>query len=76
MRERAMPSKTEYYLFNAFDQMKVYSENGEKYGYYSYDDAGQRMYKVVMNSLEVRSNALGNKILEVENHSQNGGKGN
>jgi len=45
MKLRMDRNKTEYYLFNAFDQMKAYSENGETYGYYGYDDAGQRMYK-------------------------------
>ena len=35
--------------FNAFDQMKAYSDNGEKYGYYGYDDAGQRMYKMQLS---------------------------
>jgi len=37
MRMRITPSKTEYYLFNAFDQMKAYSDDGAKYGYYGYD---------------------------------------
>ncbi|NLJ82885.1 MAG: hypothetical protein GX330_07150 [Bacteroidales bacterium] len=57
---------SEYYLYNAFDQMKAYSENGEKYGYYNYDDAGQRMYKVTLNNILSRINALGNNVLEVE----------
>ena len=48
------------------DQMKVYSDNGEKYGYYGYDDAGQRMYKVTLNNTLSRINALGDNVLEVE----------
>ncbi len=66
MRKRTAPDKTEYYLYNAFDQMKAYSENGEKYGYYSYDDAGQRMYKVTLNNALSRTNALGDNVLEIE----------
>ena len=58
--------KTEYYLFNAFDQMKAYSENGETYGYYGYDDAGQRTYKATLKNFVSRTNALGGKTLEVE----------
>ena len=46
--------------------MKVYSDNGEKYGYYGYDDAGQRMYKVTLNNTLSRINALGDNVLEVE----------
>jgi RHS repeat-associated protein len=58
--------KTEYYLFNAFDQMKAYSDNGEVYGYYGYDDAGQRMYKAVLNYSEIQTNTYGDRTLEVE----------
>ena len=68
MRKRidSVQQKTEYYLFNAFDQMKAYSDNGETYGYYGYDDAGQRMYKMILNQSVLQTNTQGNKILEVE----------
>ena len=66
MRKRITPQKTEYYLFNAFDQLKAYSDNSEVYGYYGYDDAGQRMYKAVLNYSEVRTNIYGDRTLEVE----------
>jgi RHS repeat-associated protein len=46
--------------------MKAYSDNKETYGYYSYDDAGQRMYKVTLNNTLSRINALGDNVLEVE----------
>jgi len=52
--------------FNAFNCMKAYSFNGERYGYYGYDDAGQRMYKVTLNNTLSRINALGDNVLEVE----------
>ena len=48
------------------DQMKAYSDNKETYGYYGYDDAGQRMYKVTANNTLSRINALGDNVLEVE----------
>jgi hypothetical protein len=56
----------EYYLFNAFDQMKVYSDNGESYAYYGYDDAGQRMYKATLNNTISRTNALESNIWEID----------
>jgi RHS repeat-associated protein len=31
--------------FNAFNCMKAYSYNGERYGYYGYDASGERTYK-------------------------------
>ncbi len=65
MRKRATPNKTEYYLYNAFDQMKAYGTNGS-YGYYNYDDAGQRMYKVQLSNIVSRTNALEGNVLEVE----------
>jgi len=66
MRERTTPTKTEFYHFNAFDQMKAYSDDGIKYGYYGYDDAGQRMYKVTLKEFVSRTNAYGGRILEAE----------
>ena len=32
-------------FFNAFNCMKAYSFNGERYGYYGYDASGERTYK-------------------------------
>jgi len=71
MKLRIDRNKTEYYLFNAFDQMKAYSENGETYGYYGYDDAGQRTYKATLKNFVSRTNALGGKTLEIEKMSEN-----
>jgi RHS repeat-associated protein len=57
----------EYYLFNAFDQMKAYSDNGESYGYYGYDDKGERIYKLQLNTVSSNTNIYPNvKYLEVE----------
>ena len=68
MKKRITPSKTEYYHFNAFEQMKAYSDNGAKYGYYGYDDGGQRTYKVLLNMYSSNTNVYPNiKNLEVEN---------
>jgi len=69
MRKRTDNStqKTEYYLFNAFDQMKAYSNNGETYGYYGYDAGGQRTYKMILNTLSSNTNTFPNaKVLDVE----------
>jgi RHS repeat-associated protein len=67
IRKRTTSLKTEYYLYNAFDQMKAYSDNGNSYGYYGYDDAGQRMYKIHLNTFSSNTNIYPNtKILEVE----------
>jgi len=33
------------FSFNAFNCMKAYSYNGERYGYYGYDASGERTYK-------------------------------
>ena len=59
-------NRTDYYHFNAFDQMKAYSDNGETYGYYGYDDAGQRTYKMLLNRSDIYTNRFGNTTLEVE----------
>ena len=56
----------EFYLVDAFNNMKVYSDNGEVYGYYGYDDAGQRMYKMTFTVDENWSNTLGGKVLQVD----------
>ncbi len=66
MRKRTAPDKTEYYLYNTYEQMKVYSDNKQTYGYYNYDDAGQRMYKATLNNTIARTNALEGNVLEVE----------
>jgi len=66
LRKRTDTNKTEYYLFNGFEQMKAYSDNGETYGYYGYDDAGQRMYKVLLKATELYNNRLGGKMLDVD----------
>ncbi len=67
LRKKAKGDTTEYYLYNAFDQMKAYSNNGETYGYYEYDDKGQRSYKVQLKTFVNNTSAYPNtKILEVE----------
>jgi hypothetical protein len=59
--------RTEYYLFNAFNQMKAYSDNGESYGYYAYDANGERIYKLQLNTVSSNTNTYQNsKTLEVE----------
>ena len=40
----------EGFLFNAYNSMKAYSYNGERYGYYGYDASGERTYKYDMYS--------------------------
>ena len=54
------------FSFNKIDQMKAYSDNGETYGYYGYDDAGQRMYKVQLKSSKIHNNRFGGKMLDVD----------
>jgi RHS repeat-associated protein len=66
LRKKATAQKTEYYLFNAFDQMKAYSDDGITYGYYGYDANGERMYKVQLSDITAQTNAFGGKFLEVE----------
>jgi len=65
-RKDSLANKTEYYLFNAFDQMKAYSNNGEIFAHYGYDDGGQRMYKIVFSVDENWSNTLGGKVLQTD----------
>ena len=45
LRRKESDEFSEYYLFNAFNCMKAYSYNGERYGYYGYDASGERTYK-------------------------------
>jgi RHS repeat-associated core domain len=66
LRKKQTGDTTEYYLFNAFEQMKAYSENGLTYGYYGYDAAGERMYKVTLNKTTSRTNSEEGNVLEVE----------
>ena len=46
LRRKQSGEYSEYYLFNAFNSMKAYSYNGERYGYYGYDASGERTYKI------------------------------
>ena len=68
LRTKATPEKTEYYLFNALNNLKVYSDNGESYGYYGYDANGERTYKIKYNTVSSRVNRYGEvtKTLETE----------
>ena len=61
-----MINKTDYYHFNAFSQLKAYSENGEKFAYYGYDAGGERTYRMKLNVSEVYNSRLGGKFLDVE----------
>ncbi|MDD4582520.1 MAG: RHS repeat-associated core domain-containing protein [Bacteroidales bacterium] len=45
--------------FNAFNCMKAYSFNGERYGYYGYDASGERTYKYDMYSAGSWTNETG-----------------
>ena len=42
--------------FNAFNCMKAYSYNGERYGYYGYDASGERTYKMEMYNVGTWTN--------------------
>ncbi|MDD3280664.1 MAG: RHS repeat-associated core domain-containing protein [Bacteroidales bacterium] len=57
----------EYYGFNAFNCMKVYSNNGESYGYYGYDASGERTYKMNLHAMKV----LINEELTIKNFMLN-----
>ena len=59
LRKKENNVGTEYYLFNAFNCMKVYSYNGERYGYYGYDASGERMYKMGLSEITVTTNQNG-----------------
>jgi RHS repeat-associated protein len=41
--------------------MKVYSDNGENYGYYGYDDKGERTYKIELHTLSSNTNTYPNQ---------------
>ncbi|MDD3280666.1 MAG: RHS repeat-associated core domain-containing protein, partial [Bacteroidales bacterium] len=58
LRRKENNEATEYYLFNAFNCMKAYSYNAERYGYYGYDASGERTYKMDINFLGVWTNEL------------------
>jgi RHS repeat-associated protein len=45
--------------FNAYNCMKAYSFNGERYGYYGYDASGERTYKYDMYSAGSWTNETG-----------------
>ena len=42
--------------FNAFNSMKAYSYNGERFGYYGYDASGERTYKIGLDKVEITTN--------------------
>jgi RHS repeat-associated protein len=42
--------------FNAFNCMKAYSFNGERYGYYGYDASGERTYKYGLDRIDITTN--------------------
>ena len=56
----------EFYLFDAYGNMNAYCDNGETYAHYGYDDAGQRMYKMLLNKSTIQTNRYGGTTLEVE----------
>jgi len=45
--------------FNAYNCMKAYSFNGERYGYYGYDASGERTYKYDMYTAGSWTNQTG-----------------
>ena len=51
--------------FNAFNCMKAYSFNGERYGYYGYDASGERTYKYGLDRVETTTNQGGIDITEI-----------
>jgi len=44
------------FSFNAFNCMKAYSFNGERYGYYGYDASGERTYKYGLDRIDITTN--------------------
>ena len=67
MQKRDTPQKTDYYLFNAFANLKAhYNDKEKQHLYCQYDAGGERMYKVVLSDVVSRTNALGSGILEIE----------
>ena len=59
LRRKEADQNSEYYLFNAFNCMKAYSYNGERYGYYGYDASGERTYKYDIFSADSWTNQNG-----------------
>jgi RHS repeat-associated protein len=51
--------------FNAYNCMKAYSFNGERYGYYGYDASGERTYKYGLDRVETTTNQGGIDITEI-----------
>jgi RHS repeat-associated protein len=66
LRSKQDSARTEYYLFNGFGNLKVYSDDGASYGYYSYDAGGERTYKMQLTEVMAQTNTYGGKFLEVE----------
>ena len=56
LRRKQSGEYSEYYLFNAFNSMKAYSYNGERYGYYGYDASGERTYKYGLDRIDITTN--------------------
>ena len=59
LRRKEAAEQSEYYLFNAFNCMKAYSYNEERYGYYGYDASGERTYKYDMYTAGSWTNEAG-----------------
>ena len=51
--------------FNAFNCMKAYSYNGERYGYYGYDASGERTYKMGLDKVAVTTSQGGVDITNI-----------
>ena len=56
LRRKQSGEYSEYYLFDAFNCMKAYSYNGERYGYYGYDASGERTYKYGLDRIDITTN--------------------
>ncbi|OQA85763.1 MAG: hypothetical protein BWY28_02590 [bacterium ADurb.Bin236] len=58
LRRKESEGNSEYYLFNAFNNMKAYSYNGERFGYYGYDASGERTYKIDFDATFSKENGV------------------
>ncbi|HOS17123.1 MAG TPA: hypothetical protein PKX15_08960, partial [Bacteroidales bacterium] len=58
LRRKENVDESEFYLFNAFNCMKAYSYNGERFGYYGYDASGERTYKIDFDATFSKENGV------------------
>jgi hypothetical protein len=53
-------------MFDAYGNMNAYCDNRETYSYYSYDDGGERTYKMTFNNQTVTNNRYGFAYLTLD----------